>query len=317
MRQELRALLILGVLAVALGSAVDEDRELEDRELEDRELAHRRRRYVKGLPTHGVNVFNGKKVWNFSQASNILSGLPPMEDIGVLNTEPDAMNATSITKDTPADAHMATMFPYMFHKLMGAGKPDPVGPFNVPVYSTPTFTPTSSGITDRHEPATFGESAETEKQGNYEAYRRDGALTLEQYNEAYGRMQINCRGDGTARFHIRMKGVPLALYTAWDIIIKNALTPSEGLMLSPFGGAPNVIATDSRGRGTMSRKLNYCPLDKCMGSERCTAGIIMLYHLDHMVHGSGADLSVQGFGTGPAAANHLMFVTNGKVIKYS
>lgn len=306
--------LFLAFTAVqALGDALEDGRDLRGRASTHKKYSKTLRAYV----THGVNAFNGKKIFDFNESSRIFSGLPALEDIGVWNPEPNASNATSISKDTPEDSQMASMFPTLFNKFMGARNPDPIGPFNIPIFATPTFTPRSMSITDRHEPAKFEDSGETAKQGNYAAHRRGNGLTLEKYNSARGWMRVVCSTDGTARFKIRMQGIPLGLYTAWDIIVKNSLTESESLMVSPFGGAPNVIATDRRGYGQMSRKLMYCPLKKCMGSDRCTIGVIMLYHLDHMVYGSGSDLGIQGYGVGNAAANHLMFVTNGKVVKDS
>lgn len=279
-----------------------------------------RKYQVKTFPayvTHGVNVYNGKKIFDFSSSSNVLSSLPPMEDIGVYNPDPAATNATQIDEDTPQDSLMASMFPYAYHTLMQVpvGKPDPIGPFNVPIYSTPTFTPTSSSILDRSEPSPFQESDKLENQGNYIAYRKPGpGLTLKEYNTAWGWMKVLCKKDGTGSYKIKIKGIPLGLYTAWDIIVKDPLKPEETLVLSPYGGAPNVIATDKSGFGKMERKLNYCPLSKCDGADRCTVGIIMLYHSDSMVYGSGPDLSAQGYGIGNAGTNHMMFLTNGKAL---
>lgn len=308
-----RALLVCTVVAclaaTTLAESVEEDRELGG--------GYRRPniRTFSAYVTHGVNAYNGKKLFNFSGVSNVFESVPPLEDIGVLNQDPDAKNATQITEETPEDSVMASMFPYAFHKIMGAGNPDPIGPFNIPIYDTPTFTPGSSNILDRHQPAPFDESDEVGKQGNYAVYRKKASgLTLKEYNSAWGWMKVVCRRDGTGSFKIKMRGIPLGLYTAWDLIIKDALKPEESLMVGPFGGAPNVIATDRRGYGSMERKLNFCPLSKCKDSERCTIGVIMLYHFDHMIYGSAPELAVQGYGPGNAASHHLTFLTNGKPI---
>ena len=307
-------LVILACASLLAASASSSDFSIDgSRELPS--LSRKRNgRTISAYVTHGVNAYNGKKIFNFTGVSNIFEGVPPMEDIGVLNEDPNAMNATQITEDTPEEALMASMFPYTFHSIMGAGNPMPVGPFNIPIGDTPTVTPKSSSVTDREEPADFSDSGIVENQGNYAAYRRKGAVTLKDYNAAWGTMKVVCRRDGTAAFKIKMRGIPLGLYTAWDIIITDSMTAQEALMVGPFGGAPNVIATDRRGFGTMERKLNYCPLEPCQGSKRCTIGVIMLYHFDNMVYGAAPELAPQGYGPGNAASHHLMFLTNGKPI---
>lgn len=299
--------LVAGVFGNTLGDLLEDARELPG--YDRRKKVKTFRAYV----THGVNAYNGKKIFNFSEVSNIFSEIPPMEDIGVWNPAPNATNASQITSETPKDADIASMFPAAFHSIMGAGNPDPVGPFNVPIFETPTFTPKSTDITDRKTPASFKDSDSVANQGNYAAYRKTGThLTLKEYNSAAGWMKIVCKDDGTGAYKMRIRGIPLGLYTAWDIIIKKALTNEEDLMVGPFGGAPNVIATDKFGLGEMERKLNFCPLEKCKGSERCSVGVIMLYHFDHMVYGSAPELAVQGYGPGNAASHHLMFLINGK-----
>lgn len=264
---------------------------------------------------HGVNVYNGKKIFDFTGVSNKYTAMPPLVDIGVFNPTPNATNATEISEETSKDSLMATLFPWLHHATTGGSKPDPVGPFNVPIFKTPTFTPASRNITDRREPASFEESGDVSKQGNYQVYRWNAnGLTLKEYNAAWGWMKVTCRRDGTGSFKIKIKGIPFGLYTAWDMIVKKPLTAEESTTVSPFGGAPNVIATDRRGFGRMERKLNYCPLTECKDTERCTVGVIMLYHFDHMVYGSGSQLASQGFGPGVAASHHLMFLTNGKAL---
>lgn len=304
-------LVLLVAFAVGAVGALAEDA----RALDDDMFTSRRRkvkREFEGFVTHGINVFYGKKLYNFSKASHILEMAPVVEDIGIFNPDPGAFNASRITEDTPEDAMMASVFPNYFHSFGFMGFPTPMGPFNVPIYSTPTFTTRSFHIEERYPPAPFEASDNVLNQTNYAVYRKQDVLTLGQYNSARGHLIIVCERNGRARFKLRIEGIPLALYTAWDVMVTDAHTPHEFLASSPFGGIPNVIATDRRGFGEMSRKLNYCPLKKCRGSERCSAGIILAYHFDNMVYGAGTDLGVQGFGLGNAAAIHMMFAINGK-----
>lgn len=303
-------LVVASVMHFAHAAASDDD---------SFEISSYRRYRTKSYPayvTHGINAYNGKKIFDFSEASAKLSGLPPLVDVGVYNPDPTATNASEITEETPSDSLIATIFPYLFSITMGAGKPAAVGPFNVPISQTPTLSMASKNISDRSEPASFEDSDEVAKQGSYAAYRNKGdEITLKDYNSAWGRMKIMCNRDGTGSFKIKIKGIPLGLYTAWEIVAKNPLTEEESLMASPFGGAPNVIAADKRGYGKMERRLNFCPMSKCEGSDRCTVGVIMAYHADHMIYGSAPDLRAQGLGPGTALMHHMMFLTNGQTIE--
>ena len=273
---------------------------------------HRRKkvRWLEGHVTHGLNVFNGKRVFDFHDSSHLLDGVT-LETIGVFNPDPFALNATSIRDDTDPGSLIATLCPGMFHSSIFGGFVPVQGPFNVPVYAAPTMTMFSHYIDDRHGPAPFDASYKLDNLTNYAVFRKEQEMTLGQYNSARGEMRISCSRDGSARIKLRFEAVPLALYTVWDMIIIEPLTTREWTVPSPLGGVPNVIATDRKGYGQMTRKLNYCPLRKCEGAHWCSAAIILNYHIDNMVYGAAIDLGVQGYGPGSANTIHMMFATNG------
>ncbi|PXF42482.1 hypothetical protein BWQ96_07791 [Gracilariopsis chorda] len=274
-------------------------------------LANARYFSVPGHIAHGVNDFNDNLLANYSSSSNIFSSFPPLAEIGVIT--PGGTNASLITENTPLSSIVATIDAFDFRTFLGF--PPGAGPFNIPISQAPTFNLFSSSLLERVTPSSFESSSDPNVVGQvYLSAGVNDNVTVADWNRAAGRMTGTCR-NGTAHVYIEMQNaLPNGLFSMWDVGVSMALTPNESLSLSPFGGIPNVLTTDGNGRGSISRRLNYCPLDKCQGSSRCSLYLSMNYHFDHVVYGGAPTLDFGGLSAGQVAANQLVFILNGDVL---
>ena len=265
-----------------------------------------------GHISHGLNNFNGELIANVSQSSNLFSGVGPLYEIGVVNREPGATNASEITPTTPLDSLVGSLDAQELQQSLGF--PRGVGPFNIPLQDTGVLTVLSKNVNDRTKPNSFSST-----KGNFRnllAYLPFGAstsITLRDWNRPSALINSVCYRDGTSIVNIKLReGMPNALYTAWDVGVSDALKASEGLSVGPLGGVVNVIITDSGGNGSLRRKLNYCLFDKCPGSKRCTIYVSLLYHMDHQNYGASFALDAAGPAVGVVAANQIQFYINGQ-----
>ena len=273
-----------------------------------------RRFKLEGFVSHGINTFNDKLMVNYTRSSNIFSTFPPLHEIGVINPDPNAINSSVITKDTPSNSILATIDSFVFHTLLQF--PQSVGPFNVPITETPTIFIQSTNINDRKVPNPFSASADPAALGDpYLAGNVKSKITLEDWNRARGRIYGNCK-DGKAWIKIKIiNGLPNSLYSVTDIGVINPLSPNERLSGGAMGGVPNVLVTDTRGNGVFERPLNYCPFDSCQVATRCSLYIALFYHFDHMTYGFSPSMDAAGQGVGLVGSNHIKFFPNGEMIE--
>lgn len=209
---------------------------------------------IPGHVAHGVNDFNNKLLANYSSSSIIFSSFPPLAEIGVIT--PGGKNASLITENTPLSSAVATIDAFDFRTFLGF--PPGAGPFNIPISRTPTFNLFSTSLLDRVTPSSFESSTDPEVVGQvYLSAAVNNNVTVADWNRAAGRMTVTCR-NGKAHVYIEMRNaLPNGLFSMWDVGVSMALTPNESLSLSPFGGIPNVLTTDSNGRGSISRRNNF------------------------------------------------------------
>jgi hypothetical protein len=108
-------------------------------------------------------------------------------------------------------------------------------------------------------------------------------ITLSSWLEASGRLKIVCKAPGEGQIKITLKKlVPNGLYSVWGVW--RDFIASE-LLTVPFGGFPNVLAANARGKGTYARNLQYCPLNLTPdGSTLMHARVI--YHADGSIPGT-------------------------------
>lgn len=263
---------------------------------------------VEGHVSHGVNVFNNLPIVDFSQSSIIFRFFPPIHEVGAFT--PGAVNASRIFPQTPLGSLVANIDSFDLQRSIGS--PRGVGPWNVPLQKVPTIGLDSANINDRRVSKSFAMTKNPSNIGGpYLSADADEFITLRKWNKASGRISGVCYSDGTAKVKVQLKnGLPNAVYTLWDVGITNPLTLKEQPSAGPFGGLPNVVTTGKAGKGSLVRKLNYCPADKCEGSERCTLYISFFYHFDHMVYAASPALDSGGQPIGQIAGNQIQFFMN-------
>ncbi|KAI0559262.1 hypothetical protein FGB62_160g06 [Gracilaria domingensis] len=208
---------------------------------------------------------------------------------------------------------MATIDAFEYQTSLGF--PAGVGPFNIPVAEAPALTILSQGLNDRVPPPSFADSSDPSVIAlPYLSRESDDQITLGDWNRMSTRIVGKCFND-SAKVKVFVKNaLPNGLYTLWDVGVTDPLTPEEGLSAGPFGGLPNVIVTNQRGYGSIMRHLNYCPVNKCPGSKRCTLYVSLFYHFDHMVYGGSPVLDFAGQAVGHAAANQIQIFLNGEIL---
>lgn len=274
-------------------------------------LRRARRFSVNGHVTHGVNSFNSKPMVDFSGSSNIFNDAGPLHEIGVFT--PKGTNASKITESTAMKSLMATIDPYDFRIALNF--PQGVGPFNVPIARTPTVSLASQNINDRVGPRPFSESGNFMVQGlPYLSAGADKDVTLGEWNKISGRLSVACYRHHAIMKLVVKRALPLGVYTMWDVGVTDALKKTEAISAAPFGGLPNVVTTDENGMGHATRRLKYCPFDRCAGSKRCTLYVSLFYHFDHMVYAGSPALDPAGPSVGGVASNHIQFFLNANQI---
>ena len=269
---------------------------------------------VDGHVSHGVNNFLGKPIADMSQTSNIFTRAGVLYEVGVLNPDPHAINASVPIESTPLDTLMASLDAVPTQQAFGFARG--VGPYNIPLQDTKVVTLSSKNLTHRSKLSTYAST-----RGNYAsrtAYLPDGAdkhITLRDWNRVSSRLVAYCFPDGTSMVDIRLRNaLPNAMYSAFDVGVTDAMKTTEAPAPGPLGGVANVIVTDYNGNGRLRRKLNYCLFDKCSEAKRCTVYVNIAYHFDHQNYGAGFFLSPAGPGIGVAGGNQIQFYINGKIL---
>jgi len=86
------------------------------------------------------------------------------------------------------------------------------------------------------------------------------------------KLTMKVLGNGMTKIKIKVKGLlPNSLYTVWQF---NIMPGPPG----PFGGIPNVLATDHKGNATLKRMLPFNVLET-------VDQLMLIYHSDYSVYG--------------------------------
>jgi hypothetical protein len=97
-------------------------------------------------------------------------------------------------------------------------------------------------------------------------------------------------------------------------LIPNRMYSVVGLWLSAdgafrpvsFGGVPNVLITDRRGNGSLTRRLNFCPQDAATQDTEGfrLIGVAVLYHSAHVAWGAIPTPGAEGLVLPPGSMVH-------------
>ena len=89
------------------------------------------------------------------------------------------------------------------------------------------------------------------------------AITVDQWFAARGEMVFRCYPDGTAKIEARFRNlIPngvYGLYATWLTIPPGEVNPT--FVPLAFGGVPNMMIPDEKGRAHFKRTFSYCPMN--------------------------------------------------------
>ena len=306
--------LIVGILGVVFGVTAVQNAAATD----GTRMTNQRSRAelnVQGHACHGANVFNGQPLSTYSTTESFLPedvydfwSSFALTEIGVYTPN----GAVDVTADTPLDSIMASHVSDGMREVLGDEIADLVveEQLNVPIHESYTPPPFDA----------FG-TAESRVQLPWEPFaplpniskfgvdwNHDGPITLAEWNQANGNVQLRQYPDGSGSVHIEAHGlVPNAVYTLWQVFavtdeLPEGMAPIVGM---PLGGIPNTVTADKYGRATYERLLDYDPFDL----ENPLMYIAFLHHWDHVLYGSWAVADLQGLPGGLVAGDQLCFPT--------
>ncbi len=114
----------------------------------------------------------------------------------------------------------------------------------------------------------------------------DYPLTLGDWMGVEGRMKLECAADGSAKVNVKLRSlIPNGVYTLFGIWkTRSPFDGSMTFMPVAFGGFPNVLVADEKGKAKFSRELDYCPLDPTPDGS-VLMFVDLAYHADSNPHG--------------------------------
>lgn len=268
---------------------------------------------IPGYVAHGINVYNGKPIGDYSAVAPktmMFSANPPIYEIGVL--QKGQTDSGEITEATDRSRLVATTRSFL-NAMNPTGEVNPSW-INVPLGDIGTTFFGSTSITDRVTPTAY-----PRKPIDPVIYRMKGVKanpTVGDWEKISGRLTYLNLPDGTSMVRVTVReGFPNAVYTLWDVGVNNPQTDKEAAYAVPFGGLPNIVQTDGKGCGFKEIKLPYQLNRECKpGATSCTSYISLFYHWDGQVFGGSPAATWYGAPVGVIAGNQMVWPTTGRVL---
>lgn len=268
---------------------------------------------IPGYVSHGTNTYNGMPIGDYTKVApkiGMFHASPPIEEIGVY--QKGAINAGSITEKTDRRLPVATTRVWL-NAMYPTGHVDPNW-INVPLAKIGTNFFGSSAITDRVVPVDYPNAAIEPT-----IFREKGVIsspTVADWEKISGKLSYVNHKDGTSTVKITINDAfPNAVYTLWDVGVKNPLTELESMYGIPFGGLPNIVLTNAKGCGYKEISLPYQVNRECKkGAASCTSYVSAFYHWDTQVFGGDPAASGYGAPVGVIAGNQMIWPTTGDVL---
>ncbi len=138
--------------------------------------------------------------------------------------------------------------------------------------------------------------------------RPNDPITLDQWLEASGSLRIRCRDDGTAIVRVKLKKLIVnGVYTLWGVFVLDLDNDGidESIVPVPLGGVPNVLIADKQGKASITRTVNFCPLE-----EPRLKTINIAFHSDGNVYGGVRALPLAGLPGGVVTHDQINFPVN-------
>ncbi len=134
-------------------------------------------------------------------------------------------------------------------------------------------------------------------------------ITLGEWLEAEGKLDIECDDDGTAIVKVKLKNlIENGVYTLWGVFGLD-LFPVDGMedTIVPvaLGGVPNVMIADEDGEARIKRTINFCPID-----EPRLKTINIAWHSDGSDYGAVPELPLLGLPGGVITHDQVNFAIN-------
>lgn len=249
--------------------------------------------FVKGNAVTGTNRLYGEPITDYGSPLGTFG----FYNIATYNSEGSAPNI--IDRNTPDDAIIATGVDPGFLTIAGI----PLSMIDESLNNLP-LTQVATSINRTGDRASVPSTMDVDAlQPNQATPGED--VTLKQWLSAKGSATVQCKED-YSMIWMRVKNLlPNRLYSAWGLF-----QTAEGKFAPvPFGGMPNVIATDGRGGAFFKRKLGFCPFENTESGARLLA-VDIVYHSDHQIYAQVPD---PGFGlfTGTVTHTHMEFRFSG------
>lgn len=252
-------------------------------------------RSIKGLAVTGTNRLYNKPVTDYGRLGTI-----GFYNLGAHN--PNGNFPLIIDQNTSEDAFVATAVDPEFLTIVGL-PPELIDEDlnNIPLANVAVnISPTGE---DRMTlPSTFEVDPLIPNQAN-----PIPAITLKEWLKAKGTAKIRCNETENSIVIRAENLLPNRLYTVWGIFE----THDAQFAAVPLGGVPNVITTDSKGKGEFRRDLGFCPLERTKSGNLLLA-IDVLYHSDHQLYGQMPDLALKSLITGTINHTQLEFTVSGQ-----
>ena len=270
------------------------------------------RHTLQGFVSHGVNTYNGEPIADYSSVSPLVPWLQEgvqLQEIGVI--DPGSTNAAVITQYTDRSLPVATIRS-VFDFFNPNGNVNPQL-FNQPLDAIGSSPSGYTDLTERVPRITFDNARAGQIHASKHTNERP---TVSDWEQISGQIRLRCRVDGTANARVYVRNaMPEAVYTLWDVGVLSPLTANEQGYAVPFGGIPNVLLTDQRGRGYKTVDLMQCPLRPCeTGADSCTSYISAFYHWDGQVYGGAPAATFAGMPVGVVASNQMVWPTSGEIL---
>jgi hypothetical protein len=249
----------------------------------------KRAKLTMGEVVTGANRLLGQPVYAYDFAPPPTFGFNTVDELDPVGPLP-----MPLTPDSDPDAILVTTFA----NLMAV--PEDVMPnLNIPLREVPTFV---NGMLDRSAvPFHLDPAAPVIGPTQAEPGWPD-PIRLRDWLRGRGKAFTRCGPNGN---YIKLSVydlVPNRMYSAYALWLRN----DGSFRPVSLGGAPNVIMTNKRGAGNLSRKLNFCPQDAALegiGDDRLIA-IAVIYHSAHVAWGAIPSPGAPGFLLPPGSMVH-------------